>query len=65
MALKIEEDICTSCGLCEPVCPNQAISEDDLIYVIDSSKCTECIEQSDSSPKCLKVCPIADCILKD
>ncbi len=62
MALKITED-CTNCDACVEVCPNQAISEGDLIYVIDPLKCTECVGAEDE-PQCKLVCP-ADCIIQD
>jgi len=39
MALLINED-CVNCGVCEPECPNEAISEGDDIYVIDWEHCT-------------------------
>lgn len=41
MAYKITAD-CVLCGVCVTVCPNEAISEDDPVYVIDPNKCTEC-----------------------
>ncbi len=56
MALMITED-CTSCAACEPVCPNKAISEGEVIYVIDPDKCTECVGWYDE-PQCLSVCPV-------
>lgn len=62
MALIILDD-CTSCDACVPVCPNEAISEGDPIYVIDPDKCTECVGAEDE-PQCVLVCP-ADCIPKD
>ena len=62
MALKITED-CTNCDACVEVCPNQAIKEGDLIYVIDPLKCTECVGAEDE-PQCKLVCP-ADCIVQD
>lgn len=62
MALKIFED-CVACGACEPVCPNQAISEGDPFYVIDPEKCTECVGFYDE-PQCVSVCPV-DCIHPD
>ena len=46
-----------------PVCPNEAISEGDIIYVIDPAKCTECVGAEDD-PQCELVCP-ADCIIPD
>ncbi|HJX03845.1 MAG TPA: 4Fe-4S binding protein, partial [Dehalococcoidia bacterium] len=42
MAYKITDD-CISCGACESECPNSAISEGDSTYVIDPTKCTECV----------------------
>jgi len=62
MALKITED-CISCGACEPECPNEAISEGEEIYVIDSNKCTECVGSHESS-RCVEVCPV-DCCVPD
>ena len=62
MALKITDD-CTSCDACVPVCPNEAISAGDVIYVIDPHHCTECVGAEDS-PQCQLVCP-ADCIIPD
>lgn len=62
MALKIFEG-CTACDACEPVCPNEAITAGDPIYVIDPMKCTECVGAEDE-PQCKLVCP-ADCIELD
>jgi len=62
MALKITEE-CISCGACEPECPNEAISEGEEIYVIDSNKCTECVGSHESS-RCVEVCPV-DCCVAD
>lgn len=56
MALKINEE-CTACGLCIEECPNDAISEDDPIYVINPDLCTECVGFYDS-PQCQEVCPV-------
>ncbi len=61
MALKISED-CISCGACESVCPNSAISQGDEFYQIDPNKCKEC-EGSYDEPQCASVCPV-DCCLK-
>ena len=60
MALMIR-DTYTACDACEPVCPNQAISAGDPIYVIDPLKCTECVGAEDE-PQCMLVCPAA-CIV--
>ena len=62
MALKITED-CINCAVCEPECPNNAISAGDEIFVIDASKCTECVGHFDES-QCIEVCPV-DCIIID
>ena len=35
MAYKITDE-CLACGACVDECPNEAISEDDPIYVIDT-----------------------------
>ena len=60
MAYKITDD-CISCGTCEAECKNQAISEGETSYVIDTDKCTECVGNSDS-PKCAEVCPADACV---
>ncbi|WP_283788695.1 YfhL family 4Fe-4S dicluster ferredoxin [Bermanella sp. WJH001] len=62
MALIITDD-CINCDVCEPECPNEAISEGEEIYVIDPKKCTECVGHYDE-PQCQLVCPV-DCIPLD
>lgn len=62
MALLIE-DTCINCDMCEPECPNQAISMGDEVYQIAPELCTECVGHYDK-PTCESVCPI-DCISKD
>jgi len=62
MALIIH-DACINCDVCEPECPNGAISEGPEIYVIDPDKCTECVGHFDK-PQCMEVCPV-DCITLD
>ncbi|MDH5543702.1 MAG: YfhL family 4Fe-4S dicluster ferredoxin [Nitrospinota bacterium] len=62
MALIITEE-CVNCGVCEPECPNSAITEGDDIYIIDPVRCTECVGHYDE-PQCVEVCPV-DCIPKD
>jgi ferredoxin len=59
MALMIT-DACINCDVCEPECPNEAISQGPEIYVIDVSRCTECVGHFDA-PQCREVCPV-DCI---
>jgi ferredoxin len=53
-------DECINCDVCEPECPNGAISQGEEIYVIDPGKCTECVGHFDE-PQCCDVCPV-DCI---
>jgi len=53
-------DACINCDVCEPECPNQAISAGVEIYVIDPKRCTECVGHFDK-PQCVEVCPV-DCI---
>ena len=59
MALFITDE-CINCDVCEPECPNQAISQGPEIYEIDPGKCTECVGHFDQ-PQCREVCPV-DCI---
>ena len=59
MALMITDE-CINCDVCEPECPNDAISAGEEIYIIDPKKCTECVGHFDK-PQCQKVCPV-DCI---
>ena len=62
MALKIL-DACINCDMCEPECPNEAISFGPKIYEIDPDKCTECVGHYEK-PTCDAVCPI-NCIIVD
>src|SRR4029079_15840986 len=59
MALIITDE-CINCDVCEPECPNGAISQGAEIYVIDPKKCTECVGHFDT-PQRVEVCPV-DCI---
>jgi ferredoxin len=56
-------DECINCDVCEPECPNDAISQGETIYIIDPRKCTECVGHYDT-PQCVEVCPV-DCIPTD
>jgi len=42
MALMITDE-CINCDVCEPECPNEAISMGVDYYVIAPDKCTECV----------------------
>jgi ferredoxin len=59
MALMITDE-CINCDVCEPECPNSAISMGPDIYVIEPDKCTECVGHFDE-PQCRQVCPV-ECI---
>ena len=59
MALWITDE-CINCDVCEPECPNQAISMGVEIYEIDPGRCTECVGHFDE-PQCVQVCPV-ECI---
>jgi len=56
-------DECINCDVCEPECPNDAISQGEEIYVIDINLCTECVGHFEE-PQCVEVCPV-DCIPQD
>lgn len=62
MAMKIDTELCTSCGECEPECPTASIKPKKGAYVINPDSCTEC-EGDFDRPKCAELCPIDDCIL--
>ena len=57
MALWITDE-CINCDVCEPECPNQAISMGAEIYQIDHGRCTECVGHFDE-PQCVQVCPVS------
>ena len=63
MAYKITEE-CISCGACEAECKNEAISEGDTTFVINSDKCTECVGWFES-PRCAEVCPVDGACVPD
>lgn len=62
MSLKIT-DQCVNCDVCEPVCPNKAISAGSEYYEIAPDLCTECVGHHDE-PQCVVVCPV-ECIILD
>lgn len=62
MALIITDE-CINCDVCEPSCPNGAISMGVEIYEIDPRKCTECVGHFDE-PQCQMLCPV-ECIPLD
>ena len=56
MALLITDE-CINCDVCEPECPNDAIAQGEEIYVIDPTRCTECVgplRRSRSASRCAR-----------
>ncbi len=62
MALMITDE-CINCDVCEPACPNLAISMGPEIYEIDPARCTECVGHF-NEPQCVVLCPV-NCIPVD
>jgi len=60
MALLITDE-CINCDVCEPECPNDAISMGPEIYEIAPDRCTECVGHY-NEPQCKVVCPV-ECIV--
>lgn len=60
MSLLITDE-CINCDVCEPECPNQAISQGEEIYEINPDRCTECVGHFKEA-QCVKVCPV-ECII--
>lgn len=50
-------DECINCDVCEPECPNEAITQGEEIFEINLDKCTECVGHYDE-PQCVIVCPV-------
>lgn len=62
MSLMITDE-CINCDVCEPECPNGAITMGEEIYQINPDLCTECVGHFETS-QCVDVCPV-DCIIPD
>lgn len=56
-------NVCINCDVCAPACPNDAISQGEVIYEIDPRRCTECVGHHEE-PQCVVVCPV-ECIIPD
>jgi|TARA_B110000495_G_scaffold151214_1_gene134199 ferredoxin len=56
-------DECINCSVCEPECPNEAITEGEDFYEIDPELCTECVGFH-GEEACQEVCPV-DCCIPD
>jgi len=63
MALQITET-CVNCWACVDVCPNDAIYEDKPHFLIEASKCTECLGDH-AVPQCAAICPIECAIVNE
>lgn len=44
-------DSCIACGICEPECPVDCISQGDDIFTIEAASCIDC-------GACADVCPV-------
>ncbi|UCE81419.1 MAG: 4Fe-4S binding protein [Methanobacteriota archaeon] len=49
MPAKVNKDECVACGACVDVCPEEAVTVDD-VAVIDESKCLDCGACVDECP---------------
>ena len=63
MAFKII-DSCVNCWACEPLCPSQAIREAKPHFLIEASKCTECLGDY-ADPQCASICPVEGAIVNE
>jgi MinD superfamily P-loop ATPase len=59
VANRITEE-CVSCGACERICPTGAISEAEELFVVDPTRCSECVGFHHTQ-QCARVCPAECC----
>lgn len=50
MVVDVDEDACIACGQCEPECPVEAITVEE-VAIIDEETCIDC-------GNCIEVCPV-------
>ena len=62
MALMITDE-CINCDVCEPECPNGAISQGDDFHLCNADSYRQCVGHYETS-QCVDVCPV-DCIPLD
>ncbi len=53
---------CFNCGACARMCPGEGISEGEENFVIDPSRCSECVGFYHIQ-QCARVCPIDCCVI--
>ncbi len=53
---------CVNCGACEHICPGDGISRGAGVFVIDPTRCTECVGFCHTQ-QCARVCPIDCCVV--
>lgn len=54
-------DRCIACSACVAVCPNQAITEVEGLFLIDPQHCTECSGDF-ACAQCSSICPVEGAI---
>ena len=53
---------CVNCWACEPLCPSRAIHAAQPHFLIDVTRCSECVGEF-TDPQCVSICPIEGAIL--
>mgnify|MGYP001036742341 CR=1 FL=1 len=55
MKVRIDEELCTGCGICETICPDAfQVGEDGVAHLIDDDACEAaacCVEAADNCPE--------------
>jgi len=60
MKAKVDEDLCTGCGLCQEICPEVfELGDDGISHVIGECDSAECCEEAEQS------CPEGAITLED
>ena len=53
---------CINCGACERMCPGEGISRGEEMFVIDPTRCTECVGFYHTQ-QCARACPVDCCVI--
>lgn len=61
MANMITEE-CFGCGACERMCPGEGISQGEKAFVIDPTRCSECVGFYHTQ-QCARACPVDCCVI--